>query len=249
MKTLIRALVAIVVAVPSQAQSPAPTLTAARNDPQLACTADPTHDVNKVVFNVSANCLGCSFASQSYGAWNNPAASATVTTPAQLSPKSRASIRLECGKVAPADFRIAYVAANASLAGWGGIAGNYRWALSAVGGTAHTAFNVPRARGKRVCLRVVSRAQQGKRTKGYPGSYLFHEGSFVPDAIHLDSPTGKRVNLPSAGNAVELPESGTWRVSLAYSSDLASSWSEDSGTIEASDEVVLRFTIQRDKCL
>jgi hypothetical protein len=217
--------------------------------PVAACLGDPTNPVNKVVFTVTANCLGCQQASQQYAAWNAPATSVTATVPAHLSPRGTATVSATCA-AAGSDLKIGLAAYNQSLAGWGGVEGDYRWTSSQVGGIAYTAFRVPRLLWRKFCLQTVARATQGTGAKGYPGSYLFSPvGAYDPPTqIELISPKGKVVAIPAVGQRIRLGEEGTWRIRVSYSNAYTSTWAENSGSFDVSDMATLRFTIQNGAC-
>jgi hypothetical protein len=103
--------------------------------------------------------------------------------------------------------------------------------LSAVG---TTGFYVPRWTWRHYCLVVSRRVGRVVATRGYPGSHLFHEGTFGIDAIALVDPTGKRYTLTN-GTTIQLKQPGFWTVAANYQNDYTSGWAENSGYFDISD--------------
>jgi pimeloyl-ACP methyl ester carboxylesterase len=209
--------------------------------PRLACAGKPSSDLNAVDIRIASRCEGCSPSSATLGSWVASPVSVqshwSATQKGFLDADAQATAGLGCS-ASPDGTRVGLSASYSALAGWGGVPNNYRYAEATVGGTARTAFEVTKP--KAYCVLVATVSSAGTRTKGYPGSYEFQEGSYSPNVFEILSPSGKSLAL-AAGRATPLSEAGVWSVAVKIDAKHYSNWSENSGRFTFASELLLRF--------
>jgi hypothetical protein len=217
---------------------PAPTAAA----PSLLCHAAPADRVNNVEIRIAANCNGCPAPeARIKDSWQGGAESVgnewKTNRSGWLSAQASASANLSC-ELTRNGYRVAIDASHTSKAGWGGIAGDYRWSESSITGQAQTGFDVKTA--GQFCLLVADYERQGTRRKGYLGSHLFSDGPVDGPAIRILNPAGTEMPL-SRGTTIPLDSAGKWLIEVPIKSAHRSGWAEDSGSFEFRSSLILRF--------